>query len=77
MWLRDTLPEDLPGAQVWIYGYDSKLTASVSFQDLEALSSTFRRILVSSRRQYTVSFQGLGALARSEVCIAHRLTGIK
>ncbi|KAI4264649.1 MAG: hypothetical protein L6R42_000247 [Xanthoria sp. 1 TBL-2021] len=54
MWLRDALPDDLQGAQVWIYGYDSKLTASLSFQDLEALSSTFRRTLVTSRREYTV-----------------------
>ncbi|KAI4264152.1 MAG: hypothetical protein L6R42_000733 [Xanthoria sp. 1 TBL-2021] len=58
MWLRDTLPEDLPGAQVWIYGYDSKLTASLSFQDLEALSSTFRRTLASSRRRYTLGWSG-------------------
>ncbi|KAL8878972.1 MAG: hypothetical protein Q9198_003325 [Flavoplaca austrocitrina] len=47
------MPDDLPGAQVWTYGYDSRLTASQSFQDLEALSSKFRRLLVSSRVQYT------------------------
>ncbi len=55
MWLRDTLPADLPGTQIWLYGYDSKLTASQSFQDLTGLASTFRRVLVSARRKYNVS----------------------
>ena len=34
MWLRDSLPDDLPTAQVWIYGYDSKLFNSQSMEDL-------------------------------------------
>lgn len=54
MWLRDALPLDLKGAQIWIYGYDTSLMNSTSYQDLEALASTFRRIWVSSRIQYSV-----------------------
>ena len=54
MWLRDALPLDLKGAQIWISGYDTKLVNSTSYQDLEALASTFRRILVSSRIEYSV-----------------------
>ena len=54
MWLRDALPLDLKGAQVWIYGYDVQLVNSTSFQDLEALASAFRRILVASRVQHFV-----------------------
>ena len=47
MWLMDSLPSDLEGAQIWTYGYDTKLVNSSSFQDLEALASTFRRSLMS------------------------------
>ena len=54
MWLRDTLPHDLRGVRVWVYGYDTKLMDSESFQDLEALASTFRRSLVFSRRPTSV-----------------------
>ena len=46
MWLRDSLPSDLPGARVLIYGYDSHLPESQTFQDLEALA----RLLCGSLR---------------------------
>lgn len=55
MWLRDALPRDLKGARVLIYGYNTTIADSKSFQDLEALASTFRRALVSIRRQQIVS----------------------
>jgi protein SERAC1 len=42
MWLRDSLPSDLPGARVMLYGYDTQLYGSHTFQDLEALASTLR-----------------------------------
>jgi len=42
MWLRDSLPNDLPDARVILYGYDTQLHGSHTFQDLEALASTFR-----------------------------------
>ena len=45
MWLCDSLPTELPGAQIIIYGYDTKVAVSQSFQDLEALASTLRSSL--------------------------------
>lgn len=55
MWLRDSLPKDVPGARVFTYGYDSVIPNSRSFQDLEALASTFRQKLVALRRSMPVS----------------------
>lgn len=37
MWLRDDLPLDIPGARILIYGYDTLLTQSSSFQTLTDL----------------------------------------
>ena len=72
MWLRDALPLDLNGAQVWIYGYDTNLVNSTSYQDLEALASTFRRICVFSRIHYSVrgflGWQPVLPLASSNIC---------
>jgi hypothetical protein len=42
MWLCDSLPHDLPGARIIIYGYNTQLHGSQSFQDLEVLGSTLR-----------------------------------
>ena len=74
MWLRDALPSDLKGAQIWTYGYDTKLVNSTSFQDLEALASTFRRTLISlttsmGRKVVPMVFVGhsLGGLVLKEV----------
>ncbi len=55
MWLRDSLPKDVQSARVFTYGYDSVIPNSRSFQDLEALASTFRRMLVDLRRLMPVS----------------------
>jgi hypothetical protein len=41
MWLCDSLPSDLPSARVMLYGYDTQLHGSHTFQD-EALASTLR-----------------------------------
>lgn len=52
MWLRDALPHDLPGARVLIYGYDTRLAESNSFQNLEDVALTFRaslRVALGSR----------------------------
>ena len=43
MWLRDALPNDLKGARIMIYGYDSHLSGSNNFQDLEAVGGSFVR----------------------------------
>ena len=45
MWLCDSLPYDLATARIIIYGYESQLHGSQSFQGLEALASTLRELL--------------------------------
>lgn len=55
MWLRDDLPFDFPQARVLIYGYDTKLEGSQSFQDLESIASTFRVALKIARPNSPVS----------------------
>jgi len=47
MWLSDSIPSNLPGARVILYGYDTQLYGSHTFQDLEALASTFRSNLAT------------------------------
>ncbi|EAW19530.1 uncharacterized protein NFIA_026040 [Aspergillus fischeri NRRL 181] len=37
MWLRDALPLDFPNARILIYGYDTRLVQSSSFQNLTDL----------------------------------------
>ena len=45
MWLCDDLPYDLATTRIIIYGYESQLHGSQSFQGLEALASTLRTSL--------------------------------
>ena len=42
MWSRDALTEMLPGVRVMMYGYDSKVGKSTSFQNLGDDASRFR-----------------------------------
>lgn len=49
MWLRDDLPFDFPQARVLLYGYDTKLEGSQSFQDIESIASTFCMALKIAR----------------------------
>lgn len=37
MWLRDALPHQIKDARVFVYGYDTKLIESSSFQSLRNL----------------------------------------
>ncbi|KPI35293.1 uncharacterized protein AB675_3778 [Cyphellophora attinorum] len=41
MWLRDSLPWDVKGIRVLIYGYDSRLTHSHSFQTIDDIARGF------------------------------------
>lgn len=45
MWLCDELVYDLKTTRVIIYGYESQLHGSRSFQDLEALATTLREAI--------------------------------
>jgi hypothetical protein len=42
MWLRDSLPQDFKNARVLVYGYDSHINGSTSFQTLESLATSLR-----------------------------------
>lgn len=68
MWLRDALPNHLQGARVLIYGYDSKLAESRSYQNLEDVASKFRQSL-------SVVLGGRTS-SRPLIFIAHSLGGL-
>ncbi len=60
MWLRDKLPRHLSGARVMIYGYDSQIAGSKSFQGLGAISLTFKNHFRSVRQRPVSPIQELG-----------------
>ena len=68
MWLRDQLPEDLPYLRSLIYGYDTKLFKSHSFQDLDDIARSFIASLKQLRRSLPP--------AQSLFFLAHSLGGI-
>lgn len=68
MWLRDRLPQDVPQLRSLIYGYDTKLVKSRSFQDLDDIAWTFIARLKEIRRSLPP--------AKSLVLLAHSLGGI-
>jgi hypothetical protein len=55
MWLRDSLPCELPGVRILTYGYDSHLVGSQSFQGVEALATEFRTQIAAIRKTTNVS----------------------
>lgn len=68
MWLRDQLPLDFPRMRVLLYGYDTKLAHSQSFQNIEDLARAFIALLRS-----------IGAAeqsARPIAILAHSLGGL-
>ena len=68
MWIRDTLPKDLPGVRAVIYGYDTKLDSSQSFQIIPDLAQA----LITQLRTYGWSLP----LAKPVVFLAHSLGGL-
>lgn len=50
MWLRDALPRDISCARVMIYGYDTCLVNSESFQNISDLGMRLRKSIVDIRR---------------------------
>jgi hypothetical protein len=55
MWLRDSLPHDLPGVRILVYGYDTQLESSQSFQNVRTLAGQFRNHIRAIRGHLTVS----------------------
>lgn len=52
MWLRDALPDDMPSARIYIYGYDTQLENSDSFQSIRDIGSSFYSAIRSMRHAY-------------------------
>jgi hypothetical protein len=73
MWLRDSLPFDLHGARVMLYGYDTQLHGSHSFQDLEALASALRLDLQTLATQDSSNAQ---PRTKPLIFVAHSLGGL-
>ncbi|KAI1498142.1 hypothetical protein F5X99DRAFT_394690 [Biscogniauxia marginata] len=48
MWIRDTLPHDMPSTRAIIYGYDTTLHNSNSFQSITDIAKSFAEQLESS-----------------------------
>ena len=68
MWLRDRLPKDVPQLRSLIYGYDTKLFKSRSFQDLDDIAWSFIASLKEIRRSLPPT--------KSLLFLAHSLGGI-
>lgn len=68
MWVRDSLPKDLQGTRTILYGYDTKLHESNSFQGLRDLA----RELISQLLAYGWDTQP----SRPLVFLAHSLGGL-
>ncbi|KAK1458001.1 hypothetical protein CMEL01_15348 [Colletotrichum melonis] len=74
MWLRDALPLDIPNARVLIYGYDSRLVRSSSFQNLSDLGRALQidlRGIQDPRHSHSIVFIGhsLGGLVIKETLV--------
>jgi hypothetical protein len=54
MWLRDSLPKDLPSLRVLIYGYDTRLEKSQSFQNTYDLGLQLRNSIQDIRNYDSV-----------------------
>jgi hypothetical protein len=68
MWLRDALPKVFPFSRVLVYGYESKLQNSSSFQRIPHIAGTLVTFLESLSQSL--------ARQRPIVFIAHSLGGI-
>ena len=55
-WLRDFLPEDLPGVRVFSFGYPAEVFLSLSTGDLDAFGRSLLEGLKRERRQKEVGF---------------------
>jgi hypothetical protein len=55
MWLRDSLPYDLKRARVLLYGYDTSLLRSQTFQNIDDIAIAFCKRIRDIRRHNNVS----------------------
>ena len=81
MWLRDKLPGDLPNARVLIYGYDTKLAGSQSFQTLNDIAAKVYASLenlmenLDHRRSFIFIAHGLGGLVLKKALVQMTAAG--
>jgi alpha-beta hydrolase superfamily lysophospholipase len=68
MWLRDWLPTQLTGSRSIIYGYDSKLEGSESFQNMDEIVLRFIQLLETISPSFSRD--------RPIVLFAHSMGGI-
>jgi hypothetical protein len=54
MWLRDFLPQDVPGLKVYIYGYPSKLYQSHSQAGILEYTTLFVDELMNNSENFKV-----------------------
>lgn len=54
MWLRDSLPNDLPRTRILVYGYDTRLEDSTSFQSIDDLGIHLRSSINNIRNYASV-----------------------
>lgn len=70
MWLRDSLPQDFPGCRIIIYGYDTKLQDSRSFQNLLDIGKKFqtavRQVRQDARKPLILLGHSLGGIVMKE-----------
>jgi hypothetical protein len=59
MWLRDSLPNDLPRTRILVYGYDTRLEDSTSFQSIDDLGIHLRSSINNIRNYASVRNLGL------------------
>lgn len=55
LWLRDLLPEDLPGSRIFTYGYNSKVFGSKSVSSVHEFAIMLLREIQHYRENFKVS----------------------
>jgi hypothetical protein len=58
MWLRDSLPNDLPRTRILVFGYDTPLKNSTSFQSIDDLGIHLRSSISNIRNYANVRKTG-------------------
>ncbi|KAM5544196.1 hypothetical protein V8D89_001856 [Ganoderma adspersum] len=69
MWLRDSLPERVPGARIMVYGYNANVVQDVSTGRLRTFADTFLERLRYMR-------EGNTAANRPLILLAHSMGGL-
>lgn len=62
LWLRDLLPEDLPGSRIFTYGYNSKVLGSKSVSSVRHFATVLLRDIQRNRKNF-----GVGTVNKTRV----------